>query len=149
MRLGHGEPLVTPASTPLPVQGLDRLRVLVAEDNPVNQMVIDGLLRHIGIEAQMVNNGEEAVQAVLTTRPPFDLLLLDCEMPRLDGFGAARHIREHEARTGTGHLPIIAMTAHALAESRDRCLAAGMDDHLGKPLTLEQLIATLQRWAQR
>ena len=131
-------------AVPVATDGLAGMRVLVAEDNAVNQLVIDGLLRRLGIEATLVGNGEEAVAAV--AGGDYDILLLDCEMPRMDGFAAARHIREAERQRGGRRLPIVAMTAHAFADSRDRCLAAGMDDHLGKPLTLESVAEKLRAW---
>ncbi len=110
------------------------LRVLVAEDNRTNQRVILGLLRKIGVEALLVSNGMEAVDACQIER--FDLVLMDCQMPILDGYGATRHIRQN---LGSAAPPIVALTAHALESDRADCLAAGMCGYLTKPILLDQL----------
>ena len=125
--------------------------VLVAEDNSMNQKVILKMLERFGYRADLVNNGSEAVEAVC--RMAYDLVIMDCHMPEMDGFEATRRIREWEAHTrpstleGLGRLPIIAITANAIRETRDRCLAVGMDDHVSKPLTLAKLKTVLDRWA--
>jgi CheY-like chemotaxis protein len=112
----------------------------VAEDNPVNQRVVVALLAKLGCEAVVVVNGALAVQGALAGR--FDLILMDCQMPELDGFEATRQIRLQE-RT---HTPIIALTAGALDGDRERCLEAGMDDYLSKPVRLEELSRALGTW---
>lgn len=130
------------SSTPAPVAAVELpnstvpagLRVLVAEDNLTNQRVILGLLRKIGIDAALVNNGMEAVDACQRER--FDLVLMDCQMPILDGYGATRHIRQN---LGDAAPPIVALTAHALESDRADCLAAGMCGYLTKPILLDQL----------
>lgn len=119
------------------------LRVLVAEDNRTNQRVILGLLRKIGIEATLVNNGMEAVDAC--HREPFDLVLMDCQMPVLDGYGATRHIRQN---LGSAAPPIVALTAHALESDRADCLAAGMCGYLTKPILLDQLRLVVNEHSQ-
>lgn len=121
------------------------LRVLVAEDNAVNQLVIAGLLNVLGINSVMCGNGRE-VLSLLEGGAVFDLVLMDCEMPVMDGYEAARRVRAREKALGLPPLPIIALTAHALPEHRERCLAAGMSDHLPKPLSLPILEAVLRRW---
>lgn len=131
--------LVTPA--------LAALRVLVAEDNSINQIVILGMLRKLGIEPQVVGNGAAAVATVQASGDALDIVLMDCEMPELDGYDATRQIREWEARLGRHRLPVIALTAHALPEYRARCLASGMDDYLTKPLSLTELVGKLVHWA--
>jgi signal transduction histidine kinase/CheY-like chemotaxis protein/ligand-binding sensor domain-containing protein len=110
------------------------LRVLVAEDNRTNQRVILGLLSKIGVEALLVSNGMEAVDACQRER--FDLVLMDCQMPILDGYGATRHIRQN---LGSAAPPIVALTAHALESDRADCFAAGMCGYLTKPVLLDQL----------
>jgi signal transduction histidine kinase/DNA-binding response OmpR family regulator len=111
-------------------------RVLLAEDNAVNQMVAEALLERRGFEVVVAGNGREAVAAY--ERVVFDLVLMDIQMPEMDGFEALAAIRAIERRTGR-HTPVIALTAHAMKEDRDRCLAAGMDDYLSKPIEAARL----------
>ena len=128
-------------------------RVLLAEDNPVNQAVAQHMIEAIGCDLTIVGNGAEAVTALAASR--FDVVLMDCQMPEMDGFAATAAIRASEAqRSARGgaadgrpaHIPIIAVTAHAMQGDRDASLAAGMDDHLCKPFSLDALRAVLQRW---
>ncbi|RME92488.1 MAG: response regulator [Verrucomicrobia bacterium] len=122
-------------------------RVLVAEDNEINQEVAAAMLAELGCRCDCVADGQAAVEAWRTGR--YDLILMDCQMPGMDGYEATRRIREQEGPGGAGtgrRIPIVALTAHAAAEDRDRCLAAGMDDYLPKPLVREVLRATLERW---
>jgi CheY-like chemotaxis protein len=119
-----------------------RARVLVAEDNLVNQKVAVRTLEMLGCDAEVAENGALAVEAV--QQSDYDIVLMDCQMPVLDGFGAAAQIRE--AEQGKRRVPIIAMTANAMQGDRERCLAAGMDDYVPKPVTLAELDATLRRW---
>jgi PAS domain S-box-containing protein len=120
-------------------------RTLVVEDHVVNQHVTTHMLAKFGCRVDVATNGREAVE--MTAALPYDLVLMDCEMPELDGFEAARAIRKREA--GGSRMPIVAMTAHALEGARDRCLAAGMDDYLAKPVSGEQLECALRRWLDR
>lgn len=116
------------------------LRILVAEDNAVNQLLAVRTLEKAGYSVRVANNGEEAVAAIGTEK--FDLVLMDVQMPGMDGFQATARIRELER--GTGHsLPIVAMTAHALKGDRERCLAAGMDEYVAKPLRRSELHAAI------
>ena len=132
------------ASTPVrPLKGKG-VRVLIAEDNQVNQKVVIKQLEKIGFKADAVANGAEALAA--TARVAYDLVLMDCQMPEMDGFAATREIRRREGEFNM-HTPIVALTANALEGDRDRCLAAGMDDYLSKPIKIEQLRAVLERWA--
>ncbi len=123
-------------------------RVLLAEDNPVNREIALDCLKLLGCETRVVSDGAAALAQVQSER--CDLVLMDCHMPVLDGFAAAERIREHERRTGADRpLPIIALTAAAMEQDRLRCAAAGMDDHLAKPFTVEQLGEKLATWLPR
>lgn len=119
--------------------------ILLVEDTPVNQEVALGMLELLGHRVDVAENGQEAVQAV--ARTTYDLVLMDCQMPVMDGFAAATAIRAQEQSAGSARrLPLIALTAHALEGDRERCLAAGMDDYLTKPFTLHSLQAMLAQW---
>ena len=122
----------------------DRVLVLVAEDNPVNRRLALQQLKKLGFRADAVTDGREAIDAVAHGK--YDLVLMDCQMPEVDGFEATREIRRNEALRG-GHVPIIAMTANGLDGDRQACLAAGMDDYLAKPVQLAALRAVVERFA--
>lgn len=126
---------------------LSHLRVLVAEDNAVNRMVIRGLLGKLGIAPQVVEDGEQALEAVRHAEPdrPYDAILMDCEMPVMDGFKATGAIRDFERSQARPATVIIALTAHALEEHREAVFASGMDHFLCKPITLDSLYAALHR----
>ncbi len=119
-------------------------RVLLAEDNITNQIVAEGMLELYGCSVDLVVNGREASQAVRDQQ--YDLILMDCQMPELDGYSATGEIREFEKRTGGSHTPIVALTAHAMDGDRERCITAGMDDYLSKPLRQVQLQSMLEKW---
>lgn len=121
-----------------------RKRILLAEDNPVNLEVTRAMLKTFGLEVDTALNGREAVDA--SRQNPYDLILMDCQMPMMDGFEASRHIRKEEMSEHRAHIPIIALTAHVLNSDKDQCLAAGMDDFLGKPFNQGELRAVLERW---
>jgi signal transduction histidine kinase/CheY-like chemotaxis protein len=123
-------------------EGKLRARVLVAEDNLVNQKVAVRSLEMLGCDAEVADNGALAIEAL--KQGDFDIVLMDCQMPVLDGFHASARIRELEGVLK--HTPIIAMTANAMQGDRERCLAAGMDDYMPKPVTLAALDATLRNW---
>jgi PAS domain S-box-containing protein len=135
-----------PARPELPAPPTDgvRGRVLVVEDNAVNQLVATGMLHHLGCAVMIAHDGAEAVAAIADAPEGFDAVLMDCQMPVMDGFDATRAIR---AMGGSlERLPIIAMTASATSEERDRCRQAGMDDFLPKPVDAGLLASTLERW---
>jgi len=139
-----------PASTAPPVRAAaapqrPQRRLLLAEDNPVNVEVALAMLDSLGFSVDCAANGEEALAAV--RHGGVDLVLMDCQMPVMDGFAATAEIRRYEQQQGRGRkLPIIAITANALQGDRDACLAAGMDDYLSKPFSQPQLAAVLGRW---
>ena len=149
--ISHGSHLQAEVEIPQAVRSLEQRRkhsglVLVAEDNTVNQRIVLKMLKKLGYRADVAGNGAEAIRAV--QKVPYDVVLMDCQMPEVDGFEATRGIREREKEEplGKGHLPIIAMTALALKGDRERCLEAGMDDYLVKPVKVETLNETLNRW---
>lgn len=124
--------------------GLAGARVLLVEDNPVNLLVAQKLLGVLGCEVDTAINGQLALDKLHATT--YQAVLMDCQMPVLDGYAATRRWREHEAATQAARLPIIAMTANAMVGDRQRCLDAGMDDYLSKPISREGLQACLLRW---
>ncbi|MCX2746987.1 PAS domain S-box protein [Arthrobacter sp. MI7-26] len=148
MRLVAGNPAIEPASSlarpPMPDRP-SRGRILVVEDNEVNQLVACEMVAKLGYQAEVVADGAEAVSAIAAHS--YAAVLMDCHMPVMDGFQATRSIRAQESRSE--HLPIIAMTAGAQDEDRERCLSAGMDDYLSKPVDLVALDETLKRWVPR
>jgi PAS domain S-box-containing protein len=123
------------------------IRVLVAEDNSVNQLVAVRLLERLGCRVDVAGNGAEAVQ--MATRLPYSLIFMDCHMPEMDGFEAAVEIRRRENEQGLTAMPIVALTASVLKEDRDRCVSSGMDGIIGKPVQLAELAQALQRFARR
>jgi two-component system sensor histidine kinase/response regulator len=119
--------------------------VLLVEDNEMNQEVAIAMLMGIGASVDLAVNGREAVEIVDQANGEYHAVLMDVQMPEMDGVEATRKLREHYSPV---QLPIIAMTAHAFQEERDRCFAAGMNDYLTKPVTAERLTAALSRWAR-
>jgi CheY-like chemotaxis protein len=117
-------------------------RVLVVDDNAVNQKVAVRLLERLGLRIDVAGNGLEAVRMLKTL--PYDAVFMDCQMPEMDGYSATREIRRTE-KPGH-HVAIIAMTAEALAGAREQCFAAGMDDYIAKPVKLEDLARAIQKW---
>ena len=118
--------------------------VLVVEDNVVNQRLVKRMLEKLGCRVDLAGTGREAVTMASTER--YDIVFMDCFMPELDGYAATRELRQQEIPGGS-RLPVIALTANAMVEDRARCLAAGMDDYLSKPVRIEELSAMLKRWA--
>ena len=131
------------AGRPIPNSALPS-HVLLVEDNPVNQLVASGMLTALGATCEIAGNGLEALEKL--ERGNYDLVLMDVEMPLMDGHAATREIRLRERRPGSRRVPVIAMTANAMAEDRERCIASGMDDYLAKPYEMGALAAVLHRW---
>ncbi|WP_263262849.1 response regulator [Pseudomonas sp. RIT-PI-S] len=142
----HLDEHIPPAPVPAPRDGapLHQARILLVEDNPVNQLVAKGMLSKLGCQVEVAINGAEGLTAL--ERQPFDLVLMDCNMPVMDGYEATRRIRESGRWQG---LPIIALTANAMPEERERCKAAGMTDYLAKPFRREELIGMIDHWVPR
>ena len=134
---------LTPIERVVPIESASQLRVLVAEDNKVNQRLAKRMFEKLGCRVDIAVDGREAVAAA--TRLSYDVVFMDCSMPEMDGFQATIELRRRE--TGGRRVPIIALTANALAEDRARCLAAGMDDYLSKPVRIEEIQKALTRWA--
>jgi CheY-like chemotaxis protein len=139
MEMPSAQQDAVPVPEPLTLRG----RILLVEDNPVNQSVAGAMLRKLGLHWELAENGAVAVERVRQQR--FDLILMDCQMPVMDGYEATAIIRKLPARGGTS-LPIVALTANSAPGEADRCLAAGMDAFLAKPFTIASLRATLSRW---
>jgi CheY-like chemotaxis protein len=155
VRLGHAPRSATAlvaAVTPAPDAARRPTQfgghVLVAEDNDINQTVIQTLLAKHGVQMTLVGDGQQALDALAARQPdtPFDLVLMDLQMPVLDGYSATRQLRAWEAQTGRARLAVVSLTAGAFEDDRQRCLDAGMDAVLTKPIAMDQLQATLARW---
>ncbi|KWK06547.1 hybrid sensor histidine kinase/response regulator [Burkholderia stagnalis] len=129
-----------------PLPGAVPARVLLVEDNPVNQQIALAMLEDTGYAVEVAENGREALDRLLEER--FDVVLMDCQMPLMDGFEATQWLRLREAETGAARLPVIALTANAISGDRERCLAAGMDDYLSKPFSRDALLQMLARFAR-
>jgi two-component system sensor histidine kinase/response regulator len=119
-------------------------KVLLVEDNPLNQEVTLGMLSVLGVKADVAGNGQEGLDAIAAKR--YDLVLMDCQMPVMDGYAATRALRAREKESGGGRLHVVALTANALAGDSDACLAAGMDGYLSKPFTIQKLGNILSQW---
>ena len=128
-----------------PKEVTEGMKVLVAEDNPINQTLVEILLSDLGHDVTLVSDGREAVQKVKAES--WDLVLMDVQMPELDGLEATEQIRKWEASTSRQRVPIIALTAQALQGDRERCLQMGMDGYLSKPIDEDELERELERMA--
>jgi PAS domain S-box-containing protein len=147
---GRAQEALAPTATPNPAAAAPaaiRGHVLLVEDNVINQQVALGILQISGYSVTVVNNGREALEA--HAQGGFDLILMDCHMPEMDGYEATRAIRQREATSSAKRIPIIALTANAMARDREECLEAGMDDHLSKPFNMLALQELLERWMTR
>jgi signal transduction histidine kinase len=133
-----------PRQVPISPSLYSGVRALVVEDNPINQLVIHGFLQKVGIQARMASSGQEALDILDRGHEArFDLIFMDCEMPFMDGFETTRRLRFWEKQKNIDPHYVIALTAHALPEHRDRCLMSGMNDYLSKPLLLSRLVEKL------
>ncbi len=133
------------------IEKLHHSRILLVEDNQINQMVAAGILEDVGLQVDIAANGLEAISSLQEAAldVPYTLVLMDCQMPEMDGYEATRSIRAGKASELNITIPIIAMTANAMAGDREKCLAAGMDDYLSKPINAELLIEKIQQWLSR
>jgi CheY-like chemotaxis protein len=140
--VSHDEALLQLSASAAPAKS--RGRLLLVEDNPVNQRVALHMLTRIGFETDLAEHGREAIEKLSQTR--YELVLMDCQMPEIDGFEATRIIRDPASAVLDHDVLVVAMTANAFDEDRERCLAAGMNDFLAKPVDLRTLAATLAKW---
>jgi CheY-like chemotaxis protein len=134
-----GQIIPFPVERSAPEAPANKLQILLVEDLPANQMLVVHVLNRRGHSVEVANNGRQAVE--LASQRPFDLVLMDLQMPDMDGFEATAAIR---ALPTVARIPIVALTAHALPADRDRCLAAGMDDYLAKPLDVRKLVQVVE-----
>lgn len=144
--LPEEEKFESPFKTPLRTETGRTIYILLAEDNLVNQEVAREVLQRMGCEVTVVNDGQEAVSAIRQSQ--FDLVLMDCHMPEMDGYTATQTIRQWQAQRGQVHTPIIALTANALPNDRNKCLEAGMDDYISKPFKAMHLRRVIEQWTR-
>ena len=143
---GEGARERSAATSTISENGKRKIRILVVEDNPVNQKVAQAMLRKMGLRADVVADGQEAVNALQMI--PYDLVLMDCQMPEMDGFQATRCIRQEGSKALNPHIPIIAMTAATMQGDRKKCIQAGMSDFIAKPILKRELTEMLARWLE-
>ena len=125
------------------------VRILLVEDHPINQRLIRFMLCRAGYQLEIANNGQQALEMIFSDLDAFDLIFMDIQMPVMDGLRATREIRARESQGNPGHthIPIIAMTAEAIKGTREKCLAAGMDDYISKPVRREEVFTMVKKWA--
>ncbi len=141
---GEGENETPPTKPGIIKNDTHKIPILIVEDNPVNQRVAQVMLRKMGLDSDIVANGLEAVNALQTI--PYDLVLMDCQMPVMDGFKATRVIRQQGSKAKNPLIPIIAMTASAMQGDRDKCIEAGMNDFIAKPVLKRELAKVIAKW---
>ena len=147
---GHAQDAAAAPPAAAPAESVppgSRGRILLVEDNVINQQVALGILQIQGYVVAVANNGTEALEAC--AQDDFDLILMDCHMPEMDGFEATMEIRKREQASRRKRVPIVALTANAMAQDREECLNAGMDDHLSKPFSMQTMQEMLERWVPR
>ncbi|MFK8067875.1 MAG: response regulator [Gammaproteobacteria bacterium] len=134
----------------VPVTWTENTRILLVEDNQINQLVAVGILTQMGLETDVVANGFEAIESLRRTTEdyPYSVILMDCEMPEMDGYEATRMIRSGTAGKNNSEIPILAMTANVMTGTREKCMQAGMNDYLAKPVDSDQLFEKIQKWQQ-
>lgn len=120
------------------------IRILLTEDDDINQKIASGIIEKLGYHVDVVANGKDAVKALEETL--YDLVLMDCQMPEMDGYKATRAIRSHESRVMDHKIPVIAMTAYAMEGDRELCISAGMNDYISKPVSLKSLAEVIEKW---
>lgn len=148
VRLAKGKPSPgAPPTRPAHRAFQRKHRVLVVEDNPVNRRMLVSMLQKMGLESEWAGNGQEALDRL--NRAQFDIILMDLQMPVMGGVQAARRIRALLERHPARAVPIIAVSAHAFPEDKLRCLQAGMNDHVTKPIQIQKLEDALRRWLER
>ncbi len=135
-----------PLPADVPAVDIDRsqFRILLAEDNEINQMVMTGIMNRLGYKMDIANNGREALKILETA--PYDLVLMDCQMPEMDGYEATRMIRNPKSQVPRHDIPIIAMTANAMQGDREKCLESGMTDYISKPIDPDDLLEIIEKW---
>jgi CheY-like chemotaxis protein len=134
------------AATAVAATAGTRRRILVVEDNPTNLRVLEAILEKHGYAVASAANGQEAIATLADTGARPHLVLMDCHMPEMNGWDATQRLRQMEREHGLPRLPVVALTASAFPEDRDRCFAAGMDDYLTKPIATNRLLACLETW---
>ena len=144
--LSVATPISAPTALAIPLSALSG-RVLVVEDNSINQRLALAMIRKIGCAADVCGNGQEALECL--ERQAYDVVLMDAQMPEMDGYEATTRWRERERERRTSYTPIIALTANAMAGDRERCLASGMDDYLSKPIKVDELRRVLHTWLEK
>jgi len=127
---------------PQPEKIPQSVRILIAEDHPVNQKLIKAMLTHAGYQVELVDNGKTAVETFCASSENFDMIIMDVQMPEMDGLAATKRIRAE----GFDQIPIIALTAHAMEGDRENCLAAGMNDYITKPIRKQNVIELIDHW---
>jgi two-component system sensor histidine kinase/response regulator len=128
--------------------GLENAKVLLVEDNNINRLVVEGVLQDLVLSLDMAQNGQEALDAMLSCDPsdPYALVIMDCQMPVMDGYDTTRAIRQGKAGLHYKDIPVIAITANAMDGDREACINAGMSDYISKPIDSHQLINKLKQW---